>query len=123
MNPALLEEITKIFSQSTYAYRNYLAGGKTFRFAQELKLFNGAAFKLLIDHKSEFAEELQPHVEALIGHYRAWSDKWEELASSKEHQPDDEFVFANEVVFPKEAAQQLEAAYERLNPPPATPSN
>ena len=118
----LLNELITLFTQSNFAYRNYLAGGKTFRFAQELKLFNSAALRLLKERLNEFPLPLQSSAEALIGHYSAWSAKWDELAATKSFQPDDIFVFENDQTFPHEAARTLEAEHERLNPPPATPA-
>jgi hypothetical protein len=109
-----LEALLDILNQSTLAYRNYLAGGKTFQFAQQLKLHNCKALKLLTDNKQLVPEGLQEDIQSLITHYTEWSQKWEKLAAEKEHQPDDEFVFANDIIFPKQAAQNLEEAYRKL---------
>ena len=109
-----LKTLMIILNQSTLPYRNYLAGGKTFRFAQQLKLHNSKALKLLIENKHLMPEDLQEDIQSLITHYTEWSQKWEKLAAEKEHQPDDVFVFANDVTFPKQAAQNLEAAYKKL---------
>ncbi len=103
-----------ILSQSTIAYRKYLDAGKTFRFAQQLKLCNSEALKLLIEYKPFLSKYLKEDAQALITHYTEWSQKWEKLAAEKDHQPDDVFVFANDVTFPREAAQNFEAAFEKL---------
>jgi hypothetical protein len=58
--------------------------------------------------------DLQKDIQFLITHYTEWSLKWEKLAAEKEHQPDDIFVFANDVTFPKQAAQNLEEAFKKL---------
>jgi uncharacterized protein (DUF2461 family) len=109
-----LKELITILNQSTLAYRNYLAGGKTFQFAQQLKLHNSKALKLLTENKQLMSEDLQEDIQSLITHYTEWSQKWEKLATEKVHQPDDVFVFANDVTFPKQASQNIEAAYKRL---------
>jgi hypothetical protein len=110
----LLKQLIELFDRSTMAYRQYLAAGKTFQFAQELKLYNSKALQLLIDNKQSMPEELQEDIQSLITHYTEWSQKWEKLAAEKEHQPDDVFVFANDITFPRQAAQNLESAYQSL---------
>lgn len=111
----LLKALMKLFDGSTVAYRQYLAAGKTFQFAQELKLHNSKALQLLFDNKKSMPEELQEDIQSLITHYTEWSQKWDHLAAEKEHKPDDVFVFSNDVTFPKQAAQNLEAAYRKIN--------
>ena len=111
---AFLNMLTELFTQSGIAYHRYLDGGKKFRYAKELKLYNNKALILLIENKSILPEELQKDAQSLINHYTEWSQKWEQLAAEKEHQPDDIFVFANDVTFPRQAAQNLEVAYKKL---------
>ncbi len=103
-----------ILNQSTHSYKSYLAAGKTFQYAQQLKLYNSNALKLLTDNKYLMPENLQDDIQSLITHYTEWSQKWEKLAAEKEHKPDDVFVFANDVTFPKQAAKNLEAAFQQL---------
>ncbi len=109
-----LKILNTILNQSILAYRNYLAAGKTFQHAQQLKIHNSNALKLLTENKQLMSEDLQKDIQSLITHYTEWSQKWKKLAAEKEHQPDDVFVFANDVTFPKQAAQNLEEAYRKL---------
>jgi hypothetical protein len=109
-----LKSFITILNQSTLTYRQYLDAGKTFQFAKQLKLHNSNALQLLTDNKHLMPENLQEDIQSLITHYTEWSQKWEKLAAEKEHQPDDVFVFANEVTFPKQAAKNLEEAYRKL---------
>jgi hypothetical protein len=102
------KELIITFERSANAYRQYLQGGRTFRFAQELKLFNNQALKLLEDNKTASPGDLQEDIQSLITHYREWSAKWERLHAEKEFGPDEVFVFANDITFPKQAAQNLE---------------
>ncbi len=111
---ALLKELLGQLESSKLAYQQYLAGGKTFRFAQELKKYNSAIMLLLHKKGPLLAEALQPDAAALLFHYHAWTTKWEELAAATNPQPDDVFVFENEVTFPRQAAGNLEAAYLNL---------
>lgn len=111
---AFLESLHIILNQSTLAYRNYLNAGKTFQFAQQLKLHNSKALKLLTENKNLMPEDLQEDIQSLITHYTEWSQKWERLATEKEHQPDDVFAFANDITFPKQAAQNLDVANRKL---------
>ena len=116
-----VETLIKILDQSSIAYQQYLNGGRTFRFAQELKLYNGKALQLLEENRSSLPADMQEDIQSLITHYTEWSQKWEKLDSEKKHGPDDVFVFANDVTFPKQAAHNLASAYRKLNQPPATP--
>jgi hypothetical protein len=117
----LLNAIVDIFGQSSFAYRNYLAGGKKFRFAQELKLFNGTALRLLSDYRTLLPIQLHKDADDLVDHYSEWTRKWENLAAEREYQADDIFVFENDATFPKQACQNIEEAQRKLNPPPDAP--
>jgi hypothetical protein len=114
MQSVLLSELKKILNQSTFSYQNYLNAGKTFQYAQELKLYNSKALELLRENKLLMPIELQEDIQSLITHYTEWSQKWEQLAAEKDFQPDDEFVFANDITFPKQAAKNLEAAFQHV---------
>jgi uncharacterized protein (DUF2461 family) len=109
-----LSELKAVLAQSTISYQNYLNAGKTFQYAQELKHHNSKALKLLTDNKLLMSIELQDDIQSLITHYTEWSEKWEKLAAEKEHNPDDVFVFANDITFPKQAAKNLEAAFQHV---------
>ncbi len=114
LKSTFLKELILIMNKSVIAYQKYIHAGKTFYFAQQLKLHNSNALKLLIENKHLISADLQENIQSLITHYTEWSQKWEKLAAEKEHQPNDVFVFANDVTFPKQAAQNLEAAYRKL---------
>ena len=111
----VLEKLMNVLEQSTLAYHHYLHAGKTFIFAQQLKLYNTKALKLLTGNKYLLPDNLQEDIQSLITHYTEWSEKWEKLAAERSHHPDDVFVFANDITFPKHAAQNLAAAYKELN--------
>ena len=108
------KELIRTFDQSTIAYRQYLDGGKTYQFAQQLKLYNGHALQLLKENASLLPGNLQEDVRSLITHYQEWSAKWEQLNAEKEFAPGEVFVFANDITFPKQAAQNLENFYGEL---------
>lgn len=111
---AFLKELLSIFARSAVAYHRYLDGGKTFQFAKQLKFHNSEALQLLAGNKNLLPENLQKDAQALIIHYSEWSQKWEMLAAEKNYQPEDVFVFTNDVTFPRQAAQNFEAAFEKL---------
>lgn len=110
----LFKELFTTFERSATAYRQYLNGGNAFRFAQQLKLYNGNALQLLEENGSLLPDNLQEDVQSLITHYREWSAKWEQLSAEKDFGPDEVFVFANDITFPKQAAQKLENFYREL---------
>jgi hypothetical protein len=108
-----LTQLCNNLDHSATAYKDYLAAGKTFRYAKELKKYNGAIVALINTNKELLTGELVADADSLLHHYAVWTVKWEHLAATNP-QPDDEFVFANEVTFPREAAKRLEAAYHHL---------
>ena len=107
---AFLKVLTQTLHHSSHAYLEYMNAGKTFQFARQLKHHNSKALELLTENKSLLTDDLKKDAEALIIHYTQWSQKWEKLAAEKDHQPDDVFVFANEVTFPRQAAKNIEDA-------------
>ncbi len=110
----ILEELIHLFNESATAYREYLEGGKTFKYAKELKRINGNALQLIRNHRSGVNEELRNDLDQLITHYAEWSSKWEKLASEKEFNSEDVFVFANEITFPKQGAIRIQDYYNEL---------
>ena len=109
-----LKELLETLNDSTIAYRQYIEAGKTFQLAQQLKLYNRKAFDLLTSNKQLLPENLQQDADALIQHYRVWTEKWESLAKELKPVPGDLFVFANTITFPRQAAHNLETTYETL---------
>ncbi len=109
-----LDTLLHTLDQSVIDYKAYLSAGKTFRFAQILKINNGKALALLTLQKQLLPEALAADAEALIEHYQVWTGKWEELAASLKPGPDDEFVFPNSITFPRESASRLEKYYASL---------
>jgi hypothetical protein len=106
----LLQELSNNLKASAEAYQAYLAGGKTFRYAQQLKKYNSQITSLILDHSHLLTSTLQDDAAALLVHYKAWTEKWEKLAADINPQPDDIFVFGNDVTFPRQAARNIEAA-------------
>ncbi|NOT50552.1 MAG: hypothetical protein HOP10_04685 [Chitinophagaceae bacterium] len=117
---AFLEKLIAILDRSAIAYRQYINEGKPFQLAQQLKLHNGNALQWLKENGSLLPIRFQGDIQSLITHYSEWSHKWEKLNAEKEFGPDEVFVFANDITFPKQAAQNLEAFYKEISQPPAT---
>lgn len=99
---------------SGIAYRNYISGGKTFRFAQELKKHNDRITRLINENNQLLSPSLKKDAAELLHHYDVWTEKWIQLAKVMNPAPDDIFVFANEVTFPKQAAVHIEEEYKKL---------
>ena len=117
----LLRTVCKNLEASKKAYTDYLVNGKTFRFAQELKKYNDWIMELLLSGTNLLSPSLQQDAAVLLVHYTAWTEKWNKLAEDINPQPDDEFVFANDITFPKLAAQNIEMVFKNLTPiSPAT---
>jgi len=112
---SLLQLVVMHWEQSAKAYANYIENGKTFRYAELLKLHNTTVKTLLIDNLTVIPAAFKKEVEAIIEHYTIWSTKWDDLKNKLNPAPDDEFVFENDHRFPKLAAQKLEAAFYDLS--------
>ena len=82
-----LKKIIEIFNQSSVAYRHYLDGEKTYRYAQELKSINGNALDLLIHYRARLGPDIQSAIESLIKHYTAWSLQSRRMRKWKNHHP------------------------------------
>ena len=111
---AFLESLFKVLDQSVIDYKAYLSAGKTFRYAQVLKINNGKALTLLIENAAQLPEAQKEDAAAMIEHYTVWTRKWEELAASLQPGAEDVFVFPNTVTFPRESVARLQAFYETL---------
>ncbi|MBC7949785.1 MAG: hypothetical protein H7Y42_18015 [Chitinophagaceae bacterium] len=107
-------QLYMLFQRSASAYRDYLEGGKTYFFARILRTYNNATRELLLEKGYLLSEELQQDALALITHYDIWMEKWDDLETRMKPAPNDEFVFPNDHVFPKNAASNLEREYQRL---------
>lgn len=109
-----LESLFKVLDQSILDYKAYLSAGKTYRYAQVLKINNGRALNLLVENATYLPASLKNDAYALIEHYTVWTRKWEELAASLQPEPDEVFIFPNTVTFPRASAARLQAFYEQL---------
>jgi hypothetical protein len=102
--------------RSATAYKEYLQGGKTFMFARVLRQYNEKIRSLILEKGYLLPSHLQEDGLALVSHYDIWMQKWDDLKNRINPSPDDEFIFPNDATFPKEAARNIEAAYEHLKP-------
>ena len=112
----LLRTVCKNLEASKKAYTDYLVNGKTFRFAQELKKYNTRIMELLSAKQGLLSSSLQQDAATLLAHYTSWIEKWNTLAAEMNPQPDDVFVFVNDITFPKLAAQNIEMVHKNLTP-------
>lgn len=117
----LITSLHESIETSGIAYRNYISGGKTFRFAQELKKHNDRITRLINENNHLLSPSLQADAGGLLHHYNVWTEKWIQLAEAINPGPDDIFVFTNEVTFPKQAAIRIEEEFWKIkalvNPP------
>ena len=95
----LLRTVCKNLEASKKAYTDYLVNGKTFRFAQELKKYNTRIMELLSAKQGLLSSSLQQDAATLLAHYTSWIEKWNTLAAEMNPQPDDVFVFVNDITF------------------------
>lgn len=111
---AFLRDLLQCFDASLAAYRTYISEGKTFRNACLLKINNERASALLIKYSATLPAAHHADARALANHYNTWKSKWEELAAQSNPGPDDVFVFPNDITFPRDSAQRLEAYYNSI---------
>lgn len=118
-DPRLLDDLLgplhMHFLVAAQAYADYLAAGKSFLFAASLRRTNASARELLLAHGWRLPDALQADAAALLRHWDAWLTLWDALAERLRPEPGDPFVFANEINFPKDSQDRLEALYRRLS--------
>ena len=102
------------FAAAGQAYGDYLANGKAFRFACELRRTNGSARELLRTHGHLLPDDMQPHANALLHHFEVWMRLWDELVAAEKPAMEQAFAFENPVRFPRDAKEALEQLYARL---------
>jgi hypothetical protein len=110
----LLGPLHMHFLVAAAAYADYLAAGKSFLFASSLRRTNASARKLLLGQGWRLPESRQADAAALVRHYDAWLTLWDAQAALLRPEAGDPFAFANDVTYPKEAEERLEALYSRL---------
>ena len=110
----LTGQIYMNLKRSAAAYKEYLHGGKTFMFAMILRQYNEKIRELILEKGWLLPAGLQEDGLALVSHYDIWMQKWDELKKSLNPSPDDQFVFPNNATFPKDAARNIEEAYQLL---------
>lgn len=110
----MLRQVTASLAGSLTAYQTYLSKGKTYEYARLIKQYNLEVYQLLQNHSLLLPARLRPDALALIRHYEAWLERWNDLDKKLSPELNDLFVFENPHTFPKEAAQRLEAEYDRL---------
>ena len=104
-----LDQLSTLFSEAAAIYKDYLEAGSTYHQACRLRDINARQVRLLQQNRTLLPDNFQEGIDALLHHFSVWRTKWDLLDTSLTHAPGDKFVFANEVRFPREAAQQLEA--------------
>lgn len=110
----LLGPLHMHFRVAASAYADYLAGGKSFLFANSLRRTNMGVRELLLGWGWLLPEGLQADAAALLRHYDVWLTLWDDLAGRLAPGMEDPFVFANAVTFPGASQERLEALYRRL---------
>jgi hypothetical protein len=102
-----LKNILQQLERSSIAYKNYLENGRTYREAIVLKKYNSLIREILLTNMNDIPPGLRDDAKAMVAHYDAWTEKWNELQQNNDPQPEDEFVFQNDHRFPREAANRL----------------
>ena len=110
----LLGPLHMHFLAAAQAYADYLGAGKSFLFAASLRRTNASARDLLLRHGWRLPESRRADAAALLRHYDAWLTLWDSHAERLRPEPGDPFVFANDVTFPSDSQERLEALYRRL---------
>jgi len=104
-----LDQLCTLFREAAAIYKDYLEAESTYFHACRLRDINARQVNLLQENRTLLPDNFQEGIDALLHHFSVWRSKWDILDATVIHAPGDKFVFANEVRFPREAAQQLEA--------------
>jgi hypothetical protein len=110
----LLSQIQLLLDDSAKAYKEYMDNGKTFFYAKILWSHNEKLKMLILEKANMLEENLRDDAFLLVAHYKEWMQKWVEHQKKNQPKDNDEFAFPNEHVFPKQAARNLHAEYDRL---------
>jgi hypothetical protein len=117
-DPRLLDDLLgplhMHFLVAASAYADYLAAGKSFLFASSLRRTNASARELLLGRGWRLPQSHHADAAALLRHYDAWLTLWDEHAERLQPQAGDPFAFANDVTYPRDSEERLEALYRRL---------
>ena len=97
------------------AYERYLANGKKFLYTKILKETNGELRQLLLSKGYLLPEELQQKALDLIEHLDVWHVLWDDLQERNRPGLYDEFVFENDVNFPKKSVAAIVEFYHQVN--------
>lgn len=114
LSERLLKPLLLCFLAGDQAYSKYMAGGKTYFFACELRRINASARALLLEHGHRLPAHARDTAVALLRHYDTWMRLWDDLSARQRPSPDATFIFDNPVRFPREARLALIALYEEL---------
>lgn len=96
------------------AYRAYLADGRKFIHTQVLRDSNEKLRNLLLEKGYLLPEERQADALALVAHLDVWLLRWYDTRDALRPSLDEPFVFENDHVYPREAAQRLKELYASL---------
>lgn len=110
----LLGPLHMHFRSAGAAYRDYLAEGRSFLWANSLYRLNSAARLLLLAKGYLLPDDLKADATALIRHYDAWLTLWEDLAERSRPALDDAFVFESRISYPRDAEDRLRQLYDAL---------
>jgi len=111
---SLLQSLQHHWQQSAKAYAAYMANGKQFQYAEQLRVHNTTAKDLLQGHMALLPDGLKEDAAAVVEHYTIWTAKWDALKEEINPSANTVFVFENEHRFPKAAAQNIESVYNEL---------
>lgn len=93
--------------RSEKIYTHYLASGRTYRDALDLKECNTHVRDIIRTDLYNLPVQIQYPARELLRHYDVWLRLWEDFHRSRDFGPDDMFAFENPNRFPKEAARSL----------------
>ncbi|WP_298064515.1 formyltransferase family protein [uncultured Rikenella sp.] len=93
--------------RSEKIYTHYLASGRTYRDALDLKECNAHIRDMVGTDLPNLPVQMRSPAQKLIRHYDDWLSLWEDFDRSRDFGPDNLFLFENPHHFPKEAARSL----------------
>jgi hypothetical protein len=96
------------------AYDRYFSSGKKFLYTKILKETNGELRRLLLTKGHLLPKELRQKAIDLVEHLDVWHVLWDDLQERNRPGLDDEFVFENDVNFPKTSVDALVDFYHSL---------